>query len=55
MIDRIGMLINKGLHPEEVAMELEGIAPIEFIMEVALPMYKKRKYKGVNLEKPTNK
>lgn len=55
IVDRIGMLVNKGLHPEEIAMELEGIAPIEFVMDVATPMYKKRNYKGVSLEKPTNK
>lgn len=39
IVDRIGMLVNKGLHPEEIAMELEGIAPIGFVMDVATPMY----------------
>lgn len=55
LIDRIGTLINKGLHPEEIAMELEGIAPFEFVMDVAIPMFNKRKSRGVSLEKSTNK
>ena len=53
--DRIVMLVNKGLQPEEIAMELEDIAPKEYVMNVAISLYKNRKYKDVSIEKPTIK
>ena len=49
------MLVNKGLQPEEIAMELEDIAPKEYVMNVAISLYKNRKYKDVSIEKPTIK
>lgn len=55
IIERIGMLINKGLHPEEIVMELEGIAPKDFVIDVAMPLYKNRNYKNVILEKINSK
>lgn len=53
LVDQIHMLIDKGLHPEEVAMELEGIAPMEFVMNTAMNIYEKndlKKYK-IDLKK----
>lgn len=39
LVDRIAFLIKKGLPPEQIASELEGIAPTEYIMDVSNFMY----------------
>jgi hypothetical protein len=38
---RIEKLTMEGLHPKEIAMELEGIAPLELIMDIAKELYEK--------------
>ncbi len=43
MTERIHMLINKGLHPKEIAMELEGVAPMELVMDIAMSIYENEK------------
>ena len=51
IIERISLLIDKGLHPKEIAMEFEGIAPFEYVMDVAIQMFEKSKFRKAKLEK----
>jgi len=51
IIERIALLIDKGLSPKEVAMEFEGIAPFEFVMGMATQMLDKSKFRKSKLEK----
>jgi hypothetical protein len=55
IIERISMLSNKGLHPKEIAMELEGVAPMDFIMSIAMGFYEKRNMGRKSIDKSPNK
>ncbi len=55
LMERIHFLLDKGLNPKEVAMELEGIAPVDLVRELAAIGYKKAKLKELKLENMPNK
>lgn len=41
VVERVHLLIDKGLHPNQIAMELEGIAPMELVHDIAMSFYDK--------------
>ncbi|AJI55157.1 TIR domain protein [Francisella philomiragia] len=45
IVERISMLIKKGLNPKEIVMELDGIAPQNFILDIATQMSKDKNRK----------
>lgn len=55
ILDRIIMLINRGLHPKEIAMELEGIAPMDTVLHIAMEIYESRDMEMKGIKKSPNK
>jgi len=55
LVERIHYLVDKGLHPKEVAMELEGLAPTELVIDIAMSAYEKSKIRKMKNEKMPNK
>ncbi|MBB1319371.1 toll/interleukin-1 receptor domain-containing protein [Shewanella sp. SR43-4] len=55
IVKRIQMLSKKGLHPKEIAMELDGIAPMEFIMEIAINYLEENGMRMNTIENSPNK
>lgn len=51
IIERIHILVDKGLHPKEIVMELEGIAPSEFILDTAISIYEKFNNRRTNVDR----
>lgn len=52
--EKIMYLLDKGLHPKEIAMELEGFAPNDFILDFAMSMNKNNKKYVMNKRKYLN-
>ena len=42
VVDQIIMLTQKGMHPKEIAIELQNIAPNEYVENLAMQIYNKK-------------
>lgn len=51
IVDRVKNLINKGLNPKEIAVKLEGLAPFNFVMDIAHNYYENPKKCNNELDK----
>jgi len=54
LVEKVHFLIEKGLHPKEVAMELEGIAPMEIILSIAMDIYDELNIRKSKMKKMPN-